>query len=310
MMLSPGCLGANQKNRFAAGAAALLALVLILPASAWGQAKPQTRVIMLGTGTPNADPERSGPATAIVVGDAVYLVDCGPGVVRRAAAAGLKMPALKRVFLTHLHHDHTSGLADLLLSPWTLERTDPLDLYGPPGSAAMAGHISAAYAEDVRMRLDGLEPANKIGYKVTAHDVKPGVIYKDASVTVRAFLVPHGSWKFAYGYRFETPDKVIVISGDTTKSDEIARQARGADILIHEAYSESGLAQRPPEWQKYHRAFHTSSRDLARMAAEAKPKLLVLYHLVLSGKTAESVLAEVKEIYQGPVVVAKDLQVF
>ena len=270
----------------------------------------QTRVIMLGTGTPNAVPERSGPATAIVVGESVYLVDCGPGIVRRAAAAGLKMPALKRVFLTHLHHDHTSGLADLILSPWTLERTDPLDLYGPPGSAAMAKHILAAYKEDIRIRLDGLEPANTTGYKVTPHDVKPGIIYKDADVTVRAFAVPHGSWKYAYGYRFETRDnKVIVISGDTTKSDEIARQAAGADILIHEAYSEAGLAKREPVWQKYHSSFHTSSRDLARIAAQAKPKLLVLYHLVLSGQTPESVLAEVTKIYKGPVVVAKDLQV-
>ncbi len=274
------------------------------------QEKPRTRVIMLGTGTPNADPDRSGPATAIVVGDAVYLVDCGPGVVRRASAAGLKMPALNRVFLTHLHHDHTAGLADLLLTPWTLERTAPLDLYGPPGSAAMASHISAAYAEDIRIRLDGLEPANKTGYKVTAHDILPGVVYKDANVTVRAFAVPHGSWKHAYGYRFETPDKVIVISGDTTKSQEIARQAKGADILIHEAYSDAGLAKRPPEWQRYHKAFHTSAHDLGRIAAEAKPKLLVLYHLVLSGMTPESVKAEVAEIYKGKVVVAKDLQVF
>jgi len=289
---------------------ALLAAPFFAMAHAAPQAKPQTRIIMLGTGTPNPDPDRSGPATAIVVGDSVYLVDCGPGLVRRAAAAGLKMPALKRVFLTHLHHDHTSGLADLIFTPWTLERTDPLDLYGPPGSAAMARHIAAAYAEDVRIRLDGLEPANRTGYKVTAHDVQPGIIYKDANVTVRAFPVPHGSWKYAYGYRFETPDKVIVISGDTTKSDEVARQARGVDVLIHEAYSEDGLATRAPEWQKYHKAFHTSSRDLARIAVQAQPKLLVLYHLVLSGRTAESVLAEVQEIYKGPVVVAKDLQVF
>ncbi len=283
---------------------------LVLCAAIPAQPKQQTKVVLLGTGTPNADPDRSGPATAIVIGDAVYLVDCGPGVVRRASAAGLKMPELKRVFLTHLHHDHTAGLADLLLTPWSLDRADPLDLYGPPGSGAMAKHVLAAYAEDIHIRLDGLQPANTTGYKVTAHDVKPGIVYKDANVTVRAFAVPHGSWKYAYGYRFETADRVIVISGDTTKSDEIARQARGADVLIHEAYSEAGLAKRPPEWQKYHRAFHTSSADLARIAAEAKPKLLVLYHLVLSGMTPESVLAEVKEIYKGPVVVGKDLQVF
>lgn len=288
--------------------ALLAATLLCMSASA--QSKPHPRVIMLGTGTPNADPARSGPATAIVVGDSVYLVDCGPGIVRRAAAAGLKMPALQRVFLTHLHHDHTSGLSDLILTPWTLERTEPLHVYGPPGSAAMAANIRAAYKEDIRVRLDGLEPANATGYHVTAHDVKPGIIYKDAHVTVRAFAVLHGSWKHAYGFRFETPDKVIVISGDTISGDEVARQARGADILIHEVYSEAGLSRRPPEWQKYHREFHTSSRDLARVAAAAQPKLLVLYHVLLWGQSEESLLAEIAEIYKGRVVIAKDLQVF
>ena len=291
-------------------AVATLSVSMASGATAQDAPAPRTRVIMLGTGTPNADPARSGPATAIVVGDAVYLVDCGPGVVRRAAEAGLKMPALKRVFLTHLHHDHTSGLSDLIFTPWTLERTDPLDLYGPPGSAAMAKNILAAYAEDIRERIDGLEPANTTGYKVTAHDVKPGVIYKDANVTVRAFAVPHGSWKYAYGYRFETRDRVIVISGDTTRGDEIIKQARGADLLIHEVYSEAGLAVRPPEWQKYHRAFHTSARDVGRIAAEAKPKVLVLYHVLLWGQSEEALLAELAETYKGPVVRAKDLQVF
>jgi ribonuclease BN (tRNA processing enzyme) len=290
-------------------AGALLAAAFFC-AGPGAQPKLPTRVIMLGTGTPNADPERAGPATAIVVGDSVYLVDCGPGVVRRASAAGLKMPALQRVFLTHLHHDHTAGLADLMLTPWTLERIEPLRLYGPPGSAAMARNLLAAYKEDIRVRLDGLEPANPTGYKVSARDVKPGVVYKDALVTVRAFAVSHGSWQHAYGYRFETPDKVIVISGDTARSDEIARQARGADLLIHEVYSEAGWARRPPEWQKYHRAFHTSSRDLAGIAAAAQPRLLVLVHVLRWSQSEEGLLAEIAEGYKGRVVVAKDLDVF
>jgi ribonuclease BN (tRNA processing enzyme) len=291
---------------FAAG----IALALGATGGVAAQQRPETRVILLGTGTPNADPARSGPATAIVVGEAVYLVDCGPGVVRRAAAAGLKMPALDRVFITHLHHDHTSGLADLILTPWTLERTRPLAIIGPPGVAAMAKKTLSAFREDVRMRLDGLEPANSTGYKVEAQEVKPGVVYKDANVTVHAIAVPHGSWKHAYAYRFETADKVIVISGDTTRSPALAAAARGADILIHEVYSEAGWARRPPTWQKYHQAFHTSARDVGRLAAEAQPKLLLLYHVLLWGATEESLLAEVAQTYSGRVVIGKDLQVF
>src|SRR5882762_5957615 len=114
-----------------------------------------TRVVLLGTGTPNADPDRFGPSVAIVVGDASYLVDFGVGVVRRAAAAeragiaALAAPRLTRAFATHLHSDHTLGLADLMLSPWVLDRETPLDLYGPRGLKAMARHLVAAYEADL-----------------------------------------------------------------------------------------------------------------------------------------------------------------
>src|SRR5580692_283919 len=153
------------------------------------------QVILLGTGTPNADPERSGRSVAVVANGAHYIVDFGPGVVRRAAAAHIKPSDLKIAFATHLHSDHTVGLADLILTPWTLERTAPLELYGPPGIRAMANHVLAAYREDIHVRLTGGEPSNKTGYRVNAHEIRPGVVYRDANVTVTAFLVPHGEWK-------------------------------------------------------------------------------------------------------------------
>jgi ribonuclease Z len=287
------------------------AVALLLAASAAAQVKAgPTRVILLGTGTPNAVPERSGPATAIVAGGEVYLVDCGPGVVRRAAAAKLEMKSLRRVFITHLHSDHTLGLPDLIFSPWVLERAEPLEAYGPPGLAAMASNIQAAWREDVDIRLRGGEPSNKTGYRVSAHEVQPGVVYEDANVTVKAFAVPHGAWKFAYGYRFEARDRTIVISGDTTFSPAMIEQARGADVLIHEVYSEAGFAARSPEWKKYHAAYHTSARDLARIAAAARPRLLVLYHFLLWGQTEEQLLREIRAGYDGKVVVGKDLNVF
>jgi len=290
----------------------LACFLAVLATAGFAQEKPTsgTKVILLGTGTPNADPSRSGPATAIVVNGSIYLVDCGPGVVRRAAAAGLKMPELKRVFITHLHSDHTAGFSDLIFTPWVLERTAPLEAYGPPGLKHMSEHIMAAYQEDIEMRVKGLEGAHPTGYQVDAHEVLPGVIYKDANVTVKAFRVPHGSWKYAFGYRFETRDRTIVISGDTTFARDMLEQARGADLLIHEVYCEAGFATRSEKWKKYHASFHTASRDLARIAAEAKPKLLVLYHVLLWGQSEQQLLKEIRKIYKGPVAVGKDLQVF
>src|SRR5580692_11754297 len=113
------------------------------------------QVILLGTGTPNADPERSGPSVVVVAGGAPYIVDFGPGVVRRAAAAHIKPADLKIAFATHLHSDHTVGLADLIFTPWTLERVAPLELDGPRGIRAMASHVRAAYREDIHVRLTG-----------------------------------------------------------------------------------------------------------------------------------------------------------
>ncbi len=296
-------------------ARALLAACLALPLSACraapsDPAQGRTRVILLGSGTPNPEPERHGPATAIVVDDVVYLVDVGPGVVRRAAAAGLPMPALNRAFVTHLHSDHTAGLADLLLTPWVLGRSAPLDVIGPPGSAAMGEHLQAAYAEDVRIRLDGLEPANPTGWELRAHEVGPGEVYRDERVTVEAFTVDHGSWEHAYGYRFETPDRVIVVAGDTRPSDAVLGAARGADVLIHEVICEAGLAERTPEWQAYHRAFHTTGPQLGALAAKARPGKLVLHHVLLSGCTEDQLRAEITDAYRGELVFGRDLQVF
>ena len=143
---------------------ALSSLVAAVPSPTYyvPAAPPVTRVVMLGTGTPNVDPDRSGPAVAIVVDSSTYIVDAGPGIVRRAAAAKIAMPSLRVAFLTHLHSDHTLGLPDLMFSPWVLGRTVPLDVYGPPGTTAMVDHLQAAYAEDIEIRLHGGEPSNKL----------------------------------------------------------------------------------------------------------------------------------------------------
>jgi ribonuclease BN (tRNA processing enzyme) len=268
-----------------------------------------TRVILLGTGNPNPEPDRMGPSSAVVSGDRVYIVDCGPGVVRRAAQAGVRVDQITRAFITHLHSDHTVGLPDLIFTPAVAGRTEPLELYGPPGLRSMTSHIMKAYAEDMQIRLHGLEPAIARAYIVNARDVKPGEIYRDDAVRVIAFAVPHGSWKYAYGYRFEARDKTIVFSGDTTYSEAVARACSGCDILVHEVYSAAGFAERTPDWQRYHAAFHTSSIDLGKLAAEAKPRKLVLYHQLPMGQTPQEVIGEIRQHFTGEIVYGRDLDV-
>ena len=253
---------------------------------------------------------------AIVVRGTPYIVDFGPGVVRRAAAAqkkgvqGLEASKLRHAFVTHLHSDHTAGYPDLILTPWVLGRDEPLEVYGPPGIAAMTEHILKAYAEDIDMRVHGLEHANDRGWRVNAHEVQPGVVYKDDNVTVKAFAVKHGSWPHAYGYRFETPDRSIVISGDCTRSPSVAEACNGCDVLVHEVYCQAGFDKRPPGWQKYHSVFHTSSSDLAAIATQARPELLVLYHQLVWDSTEAVLLEEIRRGYSGKVVSAHDLDEF
>lgn len=275
----------------------------------------KSQVVLLGTGTPNADPKRSGPAVAVVVHNRPYIIDFGPGVVRRAAAAfesgvtGLAVHKLDRAFLTHLHSDHTIGYPDLILTPWVLGREQPLEVYGPVGLQAMTEHILAAYTADIRERLDGLEPANRTGYTVQPREIESGPVYEDENVRVEAFQVNHGSWP-AYGYKFFTPDRVIAISGDTAPAKGLVDVYRGCDVIVHEVYSQAGFERRTPEWQKYHSSVHISSVELAEIASQAQPGLLVLYHQLFHGVTEAELLQEVEDRYTGVVLSGKDLEVY
>ncbi|MGD2178361.1 MAG: MBL fold metallo-hydrolase [Anaerolineae bacterium] len=281
-----------------------------------GPAHPSpSRIVLLGTGTPNADPARSGPAVAIVVNQTPYIVDAGPGVVRRVAAAhqagvvGLVVSRLRRLFVTHLHSDHTVGYPDFILTPWVLGRHKPLAVYGPAGIQAMTDHLLAAYHEDIRERLEGLEPANSAGYLVQVTEIEAGVVYRDTNVSVEAFPVNHGAWP-AFGYKFHTPDRTIAISGDTAPAACCLEAYQDCDVLIHEVYSSAGLEGHSPAWRRYHSAVHTSSRQLAEIASTVKPGLLILYHQLFHGVSEQELLREVEERYGGKVVSAKDLEVY
>jgi len=287
------------------------------------------QVVMLGTGTPLPDPERSGPSITVVVDNHAYLFDAGTGVVRRAAAAtrqkgiaGLEPRTLRVAFLTHLHSDHTLGLPDLILTPWTMGRTEPLELWGPKGTRAMVEHILAAYQEDITIRSTSLEGSNPTGYKVNVHEVEPGDVYKDGNVTVKPFLVKHGDWKQALGYRVEAPGRVIVYSGDTSPTESIVENCHGRDYLISDAYTLASFDLVSPHWQMYRHAYHVSTRELGDIAARAKPRLLILTHRgnagcdqshaagCLESGSEEQMLKEMKQYYSGNVVAAHDLDVY
>ena len=272
-------------------------------------------VVFLGTGMPRPDPGRQGPSLAIVANGKAYIVDAGVGVVRQAAAAyvrgipALQPPKLDIAFLTHLHSDHTLGLPDLIFTPWVMHRVAPLQLYGPSGTQAMVDNIEKAWAEDIDIRIHGLEHNTTSGHKVVVHEIQPGVVYQDANVKVTAFAVLHGSWKEALGYRFDADGKSIVTSGDTRPSQSVVDACNGCDILIHEVYSGGGNGK-SKAGDAYFSSFHTSAEELGEIAAKARPKLLVITHYVPRQNTDQTkMLEEIRKKFSGPVVVANDLDV-
>ena len=275
-----------------------------------GSAEPA--LIMLGTGTPVPDASAWGPASAVVAGGRLFVVDAGAGVSRRLAAAGFpRIKQVEAVFLTHLHSDHTLGYPDLIFTTWIMGRRQPLAVYGPPGLRRMTDAILGAWRDDVDVRVKGLERETREWLRVDATEIRPGVVYDRGRVKVTAIPVPHGHWQ-AFAYRFDLPGRSMTFSGDTAPNPALVKAARGTDILVHEVYNGKRVAPeaRPGGefWPEYLRTYHTSDAELARIASEVKPGLLVLNHVLRLGGTDEEILQNIREAgYKGRVVIAKDL---
>lgn len=274
----------------------------------------RTQLVVLGSGTPNAEADRAGSGLAIAVDDLPYLVDCGHGVVQRvveASAAGIinwSTVDLRRLFVTHLHADHTVGLPDLLFTPWIHGREEPVLAHGPPGLGDMVDHIQAAYRVNTREHLRA-HPASPDGFKADVKTVRAGEFYADERLRVHALQADHGDLE-AFSYKFLTPDKTIVVSGDTKPVAGFAEWAGAPDILVHEVYSSAKFPGRPAAWQAYHSRTHTSATELADLANAIRPGLLLLYHQLFWRTTAADLVSEIKASYAGPVVSAKDLDVY
>ena len=281
----------------------------------------RTRIVLLETGTPRSEVGRAGTSTAVVVDDRPYIFDFGPGVGLRLSEgheigiAGLAMSEVTRAFLTHMHSDHTLGLGELMLTPWMFGREEPLEVYGPKGTAAMVRAIAATHSLDVAKRTLN-EPHTDRGHEITGRDVVPGAVYTDDLVEIDAFEVQHGEWDTdlhgpfpTLGYRITTPDRTVVISGDTGPFPEMVIRYADSDVLVHEVYSSVGLSSRPAEWQTYHAQSHTSGTHLGRVATEADPGVLVLNHQLLWHATEDVLIGEVTAAYDGPLVYGRDLDV-
>lgn len=279
----------------------------------------QTRVLILGTGTPTPVADRSGPGVAVITNGAAYVFDAGGGMVKRAQQASEKLgirelnpQEINYLFITHLHSDHIHDISELASARWW-SRPQRLAVYGPQGTAEYVRHMNAAAKIEADIRAVGTPEqlvTDREGYVASATEIEAGVVFENADIKVEAFSVPHGDIRPSFGYRVTTADKVIVISGDTAYSEELAQMAKGADILIHEVMSGDRLATQSEFWQQYHGASHTSAADVGRVAAIAEPGLVVLYHILFFDASADAIVAETNRVWPGKVVLANDLDEF
>lgn len=287
----------------------------------------QLHVVTVGTGTPRAVPDRVGACTAVIADGEFLMFDAGPGSIRQADLVDLPITALSTVFLTHLHSDHMGGLGQTINHTWIWGRTAPLDVYGPEGTVQVVDGFRAAYDADIHFRSGhlGEEISPLAGGTARAHTVVPDgetatLVFDRNGVRVYAFAVDHGIVRPALGYRIEWRGRRVVISGDTKRYEPLAVHARGADLLIHEAYrtelvlkaadvfEELGQPARAAQVRILH-DYHTHPRDAADLAQQAGVKHLVFTHVIptpINGFVRRQILRGVRDRFDGPITIASD----
>ncbi|MEK6375426.1 MAG: MBL fold metallo-hydrolase [Acidobacteriota bacterium] len=265
-------------------------------------------VVLLGTGYPRPDANHAGPSLAIVAGDTWFVVDAGRGVTMRIAGTELQYKDLQAVFITHFHSDHTAGLPDLFNTSWQFGRkTRPLELYGPRGVSRLANAMLEFFHDDIHYRRDLLEKHPAAGATIKTHVVREGVVYDDGAVRVTAFAVDHRPVVPAFGYRFDSGGRSIVVSGDTRPTANLIKFAKGADVLVLEAYlPEHFLKVDTPEVAARLMRYHTSAEEAGQIAANAGVKTLVLTHLIPAG-AADTFRERAAKAFKGKIVVGEDL---
>lgn len=284
-------------------------------------------VILIGTGSPLADPSRAGPSTAVIAGKRVFIIDSGGGAVRKMGEIGLSPAATERVFLTHFHSDHIDGLGEFMLQRWAGGGYhEPLPIHGPKGVSEVVKGLNAAYAQDrdYRVAHHGADIVPPSGFGGLPIALEAGIVTEDSGVKILAFAVDHEPVSPSFGYRFDYKGRSVVITGDTAYSDDLARHAKDTDILISEALNPDmvGLIETAARDAGNNRVakimydipdYHITPVQAAEVAQDAKASLLVYTHIVPALPTPylDAVFAKgAADKFSGDIIIGQDGMMF
>jgi ribonuclease Z len=297
----------------------LVLLFLLFPVESFSQDlyyhssdSDEIRVVLLGTGYPRPQFDQFGPSTLVEIGDEKFLFDCGRGAEIRLSQIGREYTCITKLFLTHLHSDHTVGIPDVWLTGWiNCPRTKPLQVWGPAGTSNMMEHLQKAYEYDIHMRRDIDEKLNPEGVIIIAREISEGIVFESGDITVTAFEVEHGPVKPAYGFRIDYRDFSVALSGDTRPTGNLIKYCKGVDLIIHEAVS--------PEWFRKHAPYlseeqiqavldhHTTPEQAGLIFKSIFPRLAVYSHIENEQSSKSELVTSTRKIYSGPFIVGEDL---
>jgi ribonuclease Z len=290
-----------------------------LPGKTLRPAAGEIMVILLGTGSPQSSYQRARPSQLLIIGDKTFLVDCGGGAVGRMFTAGINPGSINHLFFTHHHSDHNTGFLDFFITGWISAlggRTEPLNVYGPPGTEHIIRLMRKSLDYDISLRSDHVghaPPGSQINYA----EMMEGVFYDDGLIKITVFPVGHRPMASAVGYRFEYNGKAVVFSGDTVSHENVIKYSLDADMLVHEAYSASYMRaalKKYPHLENEIRQvmkYHSSTHEAAQIAATAGVKRLALTHLMPSPSQTwyfeKYFIQGMRDIYQGKIIIGRDL---